>query len=91
MTHVWITEVDQETPWVREHVHDYDEVLTWTGSDPEHPRELGAEIFLEIEANADSSRPPARSTSRPGCGTVPSASSGSTGPSPSARCRSIDE
>ncbi|GGR13972.1 hypothetical protein ACFOE1_11800 [Agromyces mediolanus] len=49
MTHVWITEVDQETPWVREHVHDYDEVLTWTGSDPGNPRDLGAEIYLEIE------------------------------------------
>jgi len=47
MTYIWVNEVDQETPWVAEHVHDYDEVLIWTGSDPANPRDLGAEIYME--------------------------------------------
>lgn len=49
MSHVWIGETDQPSHWVDPHVHDYDEVLIWTGSDPENPRDLGAEIYLDIE------------------------------------------
>ena len=49
MTHVWITELDDPQLWVKEHLHDYDEVLIWTGSDPENPRDLGAELYFEIE------------------------------------------
>ena len=48
MTYIWVTELDDETHWVNEHVHDYDEVLIWTGSDPDNPRDLGAEIYMEI-------------------------------------------
>lgn len=49
MTHIWITELDEPLHWVSEHVHDYDEVLTWTGSDPHNPKDLGAEIYIDIE------------------------------------------
>ncbi len=49
MTHVWFTECDEPHPWVAEHVHDYDEVLVWTGSDPENPRDLGAELVMTID------------------------------------------
>ncbi len=48
-TYVWITETDQETHWVDEHVHDYDEVLIWTGSDPQNPRDLGAVLRMVID------------------------------------------
>lgn len=49
MTFAWITEIDEETHWADEHTHDYDEILTWTGNDPENPHDLGAEIYIEIE------------------------------------------
>ena len=49
MTYIWITEIDKPLHWVTEHVHDYDEILIWTGSDPQNPRDLGAEIYLDIE------------------------------------------
>ncbi|MBO9627371.1 MAG: hypothetical protein J7484_13485 [Microbacterium sp.] len=48
-TYVWITEVAEETPWVAEHVHDYDEVLIWTGSDPSDPRDLGATLRMVVD------------------------------------------
>lgn len=49
MTYIWVNELTEETHWVNEHVHDYDEVLIWTGSDPDNPRDLGAEIYMEID------------------------------------------
>lgn len=49
MTHVWVHETDQEHLWVAPHVHDYDEILIWSGGDPENPHDLGAEIYMDIE------------------------------------------
>lgn len=49
MTYVWITEIEKPLHWVTEHVHDYDELLIWTGSDPQNPRDLGAEIYIDVE------------------------------------------
>lgn len=49
MSHTWIYEVDEPHHWVSEHEHDFDEILIWTGSDPDHPEDLGAEIYIDIE------------------------------------------
>lgn len=49
MSHTWITESEDPHLWVTEHEHDYDEILIWTGSDPENPGDLGAELVIEIE------------------------------------------
>ena len=49
MSHVWIHETDEPIHWVDPHVHDYDEILIWTGGDPENPRDLGAEIYMDID------------------------------------------
>ncbi|MDI3387819.1 hypothetical protein QIS99_16655 [Streptomyces sp. B-S-A8] len=49
MTYCWINECSSSVQWVSEHEHDYDEVLIWTGSDPDNPQDLGAEIYFDIE------------------------------------------
>ena len=49
MTHIWIHPHAEPQQWVNPHVHDYDEVLIWTGGDPDDPHDLGAEIYMEIE------------------------------------------
>lgn len=49
MSHIWIKETDEPVHWVNPHVHDYDEILIWTGGDPENPRDLGAEIYMDID------------------------------------------
>ncbi|GAA3034369.1 hypothetical protein [Actinokineospora globicatena] len=49
LTYCWITECDSPVEWVKEHVHDYDEVLIWHGNDPTDPDHLGAEIYFDIE------------------------------------------
>ncbi|MFI0420026.1 hypothetical protein C1I98_02290 [Spongiactinospora gelatinilytica] len=49
MTYTWIKECSEPVRWVNEHVHDYDELLVWTGNDPENPHDLGAEIYFDIE------------------------------------------
>ena len=49
MTHIWIHPSDEPQLWVNPHVHDYDEVLIWTGGDPDNPKDLGAEIYMEID------------------------------------------
>ncbi|UOE44393.1 cupin domain-containing protein [Agromyces larvae] len=49
MTHVWVKETDEPAEWVKPHVHDYDEILIWTGSNPDDPHDLGAEIYMEID------------------------------------------
>ena len=49
MSHTWIRPISEPQHWVDEHEHDYDEILIWTGSDPDRPEELGAELYFEIE------------------------------------------
>lgn len=49
LTMSWVHPIDEETFWVQEHEHDYDEMLVFTGSNPEDPRDLGAEVYMEIE------------------------------------------
>ncbi len=44
-----ITESDERTLWVPEHKHEYDEIITWRGLDPENPNDLGAELFMTID------------------------------------------
>ncbi|MDI3387825.1 hypothetical protein QIS99_16685 [Streptomyces sp. B-S-A8] len=49
ITTSWVGEVDTEVEWVREHEHDYDEILMFVGNDPENADDLGAEIYMTIE------------------------------------------
>lgn len=49
LTMSWVHPTDEETFWVQEHEHDYDEMLVFTGSNSEDPRDLGAEVYMEIE------------------------------------------
>ncbi|WP_020496579.1 hypothetical protein [Sciscionella marina] len=49
MSHMWIKERDTPIQWVIEHEHPYDEVLIWTGNNPDDPRDLGAELYFDIE------------------------------------------
>ncbi|MGO3678182.1 hypothetical protein [Leucobacter sp. UCMA 4100] len=49
MSHTWIFETDEPQHWVNEHEHDYDEILIWTGTDPDNPEDLGAELYMDIE------------------------------------------
>ncbi|MHA3724997.1 hypothetical protein ACXR2T_14095 [Leucobacter sp. HY1910] len=49
MSHTWIFETDEPHHWVNVHEHDYDEILIWTGTDPDNPEDLGAEIYIDIE------------------------------------------
>ena len=49
MTHIWIHPSDEPQLWVNPHQHDYDEILIWTGGNPDDPRDLGAELYMEIE------------------------------------------
>ncbi|CCH31798.1 hypothetical protein ABZ816_25685 [Actinosynnema sp. NPDC047251] len=49
LTYTWINPCDEPVQWVKEHVHDYDEVLIWHGNDPENVDDLGAEIYFDIE------------------------------------------
>lgn len=49
LTYTWISECDAPVQWVKEHQHDYDEVLIWHGNNPADPDDLGAEIYLDIE------------------------------------------
>lgn len=49
LTMSWVHPSDEPVFWVHEHEHDYDEVLTWTGSDPENPHDLGAELYMDID------------------------------------------
>lgn len=49
LTMSWVNPTDEHVDWVHEHVHDYDEVLTFTGSNPEDANDLGAEVFMTIE------------------------------------------
>lgn len=49
LTYTWIGTCDEPVQWVKEHEHDYDEVLIWHGNDPDDVDDLGAEIYLDIE------------------------------------------
>lgn len=49
LTHVWIHPDQEGSHWVNPHTHDYDEILIWTGGDPDNPHDLGAEIYMDIE------------------------------------------
>lgn len=49
MTYCWIMECAEPVNWVNEHVHEYDEILIWTGNDPSDVHALGAEIYIDIE------------------------------------------
>ncbi|WP_026425110.1 hypothetical protein [Actinokineospora inagensis] len=48
LTYTWIHECDAPVEWVKEHVHDYDEVLIWHGNDPDNVDDLGAEIYFDV-------------------------------------------
>ncbi len=45
----WRFEVPKPDPVEWEHTHDFDEVLCFIGSDPDNPRDLGAEIEFHID------------------------------------------
>lgn len=49
MAFSWIGSTTDRVHWVNEHAHDYDEILMWMGSDPDHPKDLGGEISIDIE------------------------------------------
>src|SRR5699024_6503512 len=49
ITTSWVHEVDHEVEWVREHEHDYDEILMFVGNDPDDPDDLGGEVYMTIE------------------------------------------
>ncbi|MDA3147305.1 hypothetical protein JSO19_07915 [Leucobacter sp. UCMA 4100] len=49
MTHIWIHETTDPQLWVNQHQHETDEILIFTGSNPDDPHDLGAEVYLEIE------------------------------------------
>ena len=49
ITTSWVHEINEETEWVREHQHDYDEILMFLGNDADNPDDLGAEIYMTIE------------------------------------------
>jgi len=45
----WLMKAYPDRVWVKEHVHDFDEVFGFYGSDPQNPRELNGEIELIID------------------------------------------
>lgn len=45
MTHIWIHETEVPELWVVPHVHDYDEILIWTGGDPESTAPWGSRAW----------------------------------------------
>lgn len=49
MTYTWIMPTSGPSQWVNEHQHDYDEILIWTGNDPDNLEDLGAEVYFDIE------------------------------------------
>lgn len=44
----WVYGIPKPNPCVREHVHDYDEILLFYGSDTKNPQVLGGEIEFYI-------------------------------------------
>ncbi|MCI8593838.1 MAG: hypothetical protein HFF09_01110 [Oscillospiraceae bacterium] len=48
MNTAWYYAVPERDPVFEEHVHDYDELIGFFGSDPENPYDLGAEMEVTI-------------------------------------------
>ena len=48
MNTAWYYAVPEKDPVFEEHVHEYDELIGFFGSDPEHPYDLGAELEVTI-------------------------------------------
>ena len=48
MNTAWYYAVPERDPVFEEHVHDYDELIGFFGSDPDHPYDLGAEMEVTI-------------------------------------------
>lgn len=44
-----LTPSDERTLWVPPHEHHYDELISWIGTNPDDPWDLGAELFMTIE------------------------------------------
>lgn len=44
----WLWKAYPDRVWVKEHVHDFDEVFGFYGTDPKDPKDLGGEIELWI-------------------------------------------
>ena len=51
MNTAWYFDVPEKDPVFDEHVHDYDEMIGFYGSNPEDPYDLGAE--MEVTINGD--------------------------------------
>ncbi|MGH3587484.1 MAG: hypothetical protein ACRDQ0_14285 [Pseudonocardia sp.] len=49
MAYSWIHPTDEPVHWVNVHEHTYDEVLFWTGNNPDDVHDLGGELYLDIE------------------------------------------
>ncbi|GII64716.1 hypothetical protein Skr01_48010 [Sphaerisporangium krabiense] len=49
ITTSWVSQIDHEVEWVREHEHIYDEVLMFVGNDPNNQNDLGGEVYMTIE------------------------------------------
>ena len=45
----WIYDVPTPNPYVREHAHNYDEIVMHLGSDHEHPEDLGGDMEISVE------------------------------------------
>ena len=48
MNTAWYYAVPEKDPVFEEHVHEYDELIGFFGSDPENPYDLGAELEVTI-------------------------------------------
>jgi hypothetical protein len=48
----WIYQIPEPNPYIREHVHDYDEIILHWGSDYKRPQVLGGEIEFYIGGQA---------------------------------------
>lgn len=49
VTNAFIRESSERTLWVPTHRHEFDEIICWKGTDPDNPKDLGAELFMTIE------------------------------------------
>lgn len=49
MAYSWVHPTSEPVFWVHEHVHEFDEVLMWMGSDPDNLHDLGGDLYMTIE------------------------------------------
>ncbi|MCD8330080.1 MAG: hypothetical protein LUC27_05245 [Lachnospiraceae bacterium] len=49
MNTAWYYAVPEKDPVFEEHVHEYDELIGFFGSDPENPYDLGAELDVTLD------------------------------------------